>query len=295
MEVKVRHIYDQPVDAVFTKLGNKASVERKYKDLGARNIKVEKCKLTKTSLEIVISREVPANVPPLLKKFIAEWNVAHQEERWTGIAGKSYQGDVKISIKGVPVTITGKMVLASKDKGCVNDVTLTIESGIPLIGKKLAEFVGQNSATELQRQYEVVKASLIPAPSPAKKAAVKLVPAKPVAKAAATKSAKTPAAKTPANKTVAAKKAVAKPVVKVAVAKPVTAKRATNKAGEKPGAKSATADRPVGKTPTAKAIVAKSEVKKAAKKVAKSAPVAKKAAAKLVSQPAAAKKPASKK
>ena len=28
MEVKVRHIYDQPVDAVFTKLGDKASVAR---------------------------------------------------------------------------------------------------------------------------------------------------------------------------------------------------------------------------------------------------------------------------
>ena len=266
MEVKVRHIYDQPVDAVFTKLGDKASVERKYKDLGARNIKLEKCKLTKTSLEIVISREVPANVPPLLKKFIAEWNLAHQEERWTGIAGKSYQGNVKISIKGVPVTITGKMVLASKDKGCVNDVTLTIESGIPLIGKKLAEFVGQNSAIELQKQYAYVKASLITTASPAKKAAAKPVPVKPVAKATATKSAKTPAAKAPAKKTVAAKTAVAKPVPKAASTKP-----------------------------SVKAIEAKPAAKKVAKKTVVSKPAAKKAVTQLAAKPAVAKKSSPKK
>lgn len=227
MEVKVRHIYDQPVDAVFTKLGDKASVERKYKDLGARNVKVEKCKLTKTSLEIVMSREVPANVPPLLKKFIAQWNVAHQEERWTGVAGKGYQGHFKISVKGVPVTIAGKMALASKDKGCVNDVTMTIESGIPLIGKKLAEFVAQNSVTELQKQYEVVKASLVPAPSSAKKAVAKpvakAVGAKPAAKAIAVKpAAKKVAAKvvkTPAASKPAAKKAVRKVVAQPAVAR----------------------------------------------------------------------------
>ncbi len=278
MEVKVRHIYAQSVDAVFTKLGDKASVERKYKDLGARNIKVEKCKLTKTSLELVFSREVPANVPPLLKKFIAEWNLAHQDERWTGIAGKSYQGNVKISIKGVPVAITGKMVLVSKDKGCVNDVTLTIESGIPLIGKKLAEFVGQNSVTELQRQYEVVKASLIATAPPTKTVTKNAAPAKPVAKpvanAAAKKSVKAPATKPPAKKTVAAKTAVAKPVVKAVV-------------------------KAVGTKPPVKAIAAKPAAKKVAKKAVKKAavskPAAKKAVSKVAAKPAAAKKSAPKK
>ena len=271
MEVKVRHVYDQPVDTVFSAFGNKASLERRYKDLGARNIKVEKCKLTKTSLDLVTSREVPVNAPALLKKFMGEWNLANQKEQWTGTAGKSYQGHAMISIKGVPVTITAKMVLASSTKGCTNDVTLTIESSIPFIGSKLAEFVGQTSVTELQKQYAHIKASLISTAPAAKTATKKTVAAKPVAKAAATKPVKTPVAKPATKKTVATKSAVAKPAVKA-----------------------------VGAKPSAKAIVAKPAAKKVAKDVVKKAaavskPASKKAAAKVAAKPAAVKKASPKK
>lgn len=295
MEVKVRHIYDQPVDTVFNAFGNKASVERKFKELGSRNIKVEKCKLTKTSLDLGFSREVPVNAPALLKRFLGEWNLANQEEQWKGIAGKSYQGHATINIKGVPVTITAKMNLASSGKGCTNDVTLTIESSIPFIGGKLAEFVGQTSVTELQRQYAHIKASLASAPPATKAATKKPASPKPVAKASATKPVKTPAAKPPAKKPVVAKVAVAKPAVKAVGAKPVTAKRATNKAGEQPGAKSATTVKPVPAKPSAKAIAAKPAAKKVAKKTAVLAPAAKKAATKSAAKPAAAKKSAPKK
>lgn len=285
MEVKVKHIYDQSVDTVFKQFGNKASLERRFKDLGARNIKVEKCKLTKTSLDLVTSREVPVNAPALLKKFMGEWNLANQKEQWTGTAGKSYQGHATISIKGVPVTITAKMVLASSAKGCTNDVTLTIESSIPFIGGKLAEFVGQTSATELQRQYAHIKASLASAPPATKTATKKAVPAKPVAKVAAAKPLKTPAVKPATKKTVAAKTAVAKPVVKAA--------------GAKPGTKSAAAAKPVvtkpKAKPTAKSVTATPEAKKVAKKTAVPAPAAKKAVTQSAAKPAAAKKPAPKK
>lgn len=295
MEVKVRHAYDQSVDAVFQHFGNKAGVERKFKDLGARNIKVEKCKLTKTSLDLVTSREVPVNAPSLLKKVIGEWNLAKQEEQWTGTAGKSYQGRATISIKGVPVTIVAKMVLASSGKGCTNDVTLTIDSSIPFIGGKLAEFVGQTSATELQKQYAQIKASLksaapvagTAAKATAKAAAKKPASVKPAAKKAATQAAKapatkSPATKTPAKKTVAAKTAVAKPAAKAVAAKPsvkaAAAKPAAKKAAKAVVKKAAAAPKPVAK-----------------KTAAPPKPTAKKAVAKVAAKPAAAKKAAAKK
>jgi hypothetical protein len=254
MEVKAKHIYDQSVDAVFKKFGNKTSIERKFKELGARNINVETCKLTKTSLVMVVNREIPVNAPSLLKKFLGEWNLAHQEEHWKGIAGKSYQGNFKIGIKGVPVTITGKMVLTGDAKGCTNDVTLTIESGIPLLGKKLAEFVGQTSVAEMQREYEHIKASMV---------TVKPVSAKPVPKTATGKTVKTPDAKASTNKPVAAKTAAAKQTIK-----------------------------PAGAKPSAKSVAAKPVAKKVAKKTDVSEPAAKKAQTKPASKPATAKKTA---
>lgn len=300
MEVNVRNVYDQSVDTVFQAFGNKDSVERKFKALGARNIQVEKCKLTKTSLNLVTSREVPVNAPTLLKKFLGEWNLARQEEQWKGIAGKSYQGHAKISIKGVPVTITAKMVLASSGKGCTNDVTLTIDSSIPFIGKKLAEFVGETSVTEMQKQYSHIKGSLIATAPALKMAAAKPVAAKPdavkpVAKVAAKKSVKTAATPPATKKVVAAKTAATKPVVKAVVATPVAAKRAARTAGEKPSAKSVTTAKPVGAKPSAKAVAAKPVVKKVAMNTTVLKPVAKNAEPKLVSKPAAARKSAPKK
>jgi hypothetical protein len=159
MEVKGRHVYTQSVETVFKSFGDKARIQSRFTALGARNIQIETCKLTKTSLDMLMSREVPVDAPGLLKKFLGEWNQATQEEHWTGSASKGYHGDIKITIKGVPVTITGKLFLSGDVKGCVNEVTMTFESSIPLVGKKLAEFVGSTAAGEMQREYEFIRDS----------------------------------------------------------------------------------------------------------------------------------------
>lgn len=159
MEIKGKHVYAQGVETVFKSFGDKAGIERRFKALGARNIQVQTCKLTQTSLDIAMSREVPVDAPSVLKKFLGEWNLATQEEHWTGSAAKGYTGELKITLKGVPVTITGKLFLSGNAKGCINDVTMTFESGIPLVGKKLAEFVGSTAIAQMQKEYEFIRDS----------------------------------------------------------------------------------------------------------------------------------------
>ena len=160
MEVKAKHVYAQGLETVFKSFGTKAKLEQKFAALGARNIEIETCKLTKSSLDVLMRREVPIDAPALLKRFLGDWNLTTQEEHWKGSAAKGYECDMNITIKGVPVTITGKLVLTGDAKKCVNDVTVTFESGIPLIGKKLAEFVGNTAAGEIQKEYEFVKANV---------------------------------------------------------------------------------------------------------------------------------------
>ena len=135
MEVKMKHVYKQSVDVVFKAFGSKSVLEKKYAAVGARNLSVESCKLTKTALDLKFVREVPVNAPSMLKKFLGEWNTATQEEHWTGTPGKHYESEMTVNFKGVPVTVKGTMVLTGDAKGCTNVVTLSVESGIPLIGK----------------------------------------------------------------------------------------------------------------------------------------------------------------
>ena len=160
MEIKVKHVYAQGVETVFKSFGTKTKLEQKFAALGARNIEIDTCKLTKTSLDIVMRREVPIDAPALLKKFIGDWNLTTQEEHWKGNATKGYECDIKISIKGVPVVMAGTLVLTGDAKQCVNEVAMTFSCGIPLVGKKLAEFVGNTAANEIQKEYEFIKANV---------------------------------------------------------------------------------------------------------------------------------------
>ena len=161
MEVTATHVYaDKGVETVFKSFGTQAKLEQKFAALGARNVNIEICKLTKTSIDLVASREVPVNAPALLKKFLGDWNLTTQEEHWKGSAAKGYVGDMKIAIKGVPITITGRLVLTGDAKNCVNEVTMKFDCAIPLVGRKLAEFVGNTAAGEMRKEYEFIKANI---------------------------------------------------------------------------------------------------------------------------------------
>ena len=160
MEVKGRHVYKQSAETVFKSFGDRNVITNRFIAMGGRNIQIQTCKLTKTSLDLLVSREVPADVPTLLKKVLGEWNLVTQEEHWTGSPGKGYNGDLKITFKGVPVTITSKLFLSNEGGGSVNAMTMYFESSIPLIGKKLAEFVGKVAEGEMKREYEYIRDAL---------------------------------------------------------------------------------------------------------------------------------------
>lgn len=156
MEVKGRHVYAQGVDTMFKSFGDPRRIEARFKALGARNIQIDHCKLTKTALDMTMRREMPVEAPGLLKKFLGAWNQSTQTEHWAGSATKGYVCALTIVLKGVPVTVTGNYFLSGDAHQCTNDVTLSFESSIPLVGQKLAEFVGNQAKLVMQREYEFI-------------------------------------------------------------------------------------------------------------------------------------------
>ena len=156
MEVKGKHIYAQGVDTMFRSFGDALRIESRFKALGARNIQIDHCRLTKTTLDMTMRREMPVEAPGLLKKFIGAWNQSTQTEHWTGNAVKGYTCDLSIVLNGVPVTVKGHYFLFGDAHQCVNDVALSFQSTIPLVGQKLAEFVGAQAASVMAREYEFI-------------------------------------------------------------------------------------------------------------------------------------------
>ncbi|MFD2230292.1 DUF2505 domain-containing protein [Alkalimarinus sediminis] len=160
MEVRDTHNYTQDVDTLFKYFCDSAQAQAKHEALGARNINLVKFESTDSTLNIIIEREVPADVPRAMKKFLSDWNHIKQVENWSGTPGEGYHCDISIEISGVPVTIVGTMDLAPEGSGCSNTVCLDINCGIPLVGKKLAELVASQSKTSMREEYEYVKTAV---------------------------------------------------------------------------------------------------------------------------------------
>jgi uncharacterized protein YndB with AHSA1/START domain len=159
MDIQAKHTYKQPIDTVFSAFGNPEAITQRLEAMGARNINLVTCELSETGLVVHQEREVPTDVPGVLKKVLGEWNHVVQKETWV----KKDDGchcDILVKLEGVPVTIEGTLFLHPEGEGCVNEIDLKINCSIPLIGGKLAKFVGHNVIEGMQEEFEFITAHL---------------------------------------------------------------------------------------------------------------------------------------
>jgi hypothetical protein len=157
LEVKDLHHYDHDVDTVFKVFHDPAFITAKYQGIGARNIELLECSGEGNTYTIKVKREVPADVPGILKKFLGAWNKVEQTEEWQGETGGVRTCKLDINVIGVPVKVSGTMTLSPEGGGCVNDVRIKVTSGIPLVGSMLADFVGGDTNKSMGAEYAFIK------------------------------------------------------------------------------------------------------------------------------------------
>ena len=156
MKIRRDHEYAHSTDTVFALFTDAKEIKAKQKSLGARNIRVEECKKKADGAVVRFVREMPAEVPGILSKLLQPWNTVEQSELWRVCGGGAYKADLAIDIANVPVTVTGTLELEPLDEGCVNHVRIGIESGVPFIGKTLADFVAKDCKRILADEYEYI-------------------------------------------------------------------------------------------------------------------------------------------
>ena len=160
MRISRDHEYLHSTDAVFALFTDRDAIIAKQEALGARNIRIEECETSADGAIVRFVRELPADVPGILSKFLQPWNTVEQTERWTSYADDVYQAELEIDIAGVPVTIEGTLELEPLDGGCVNHVRMTIDCGIPFVGKTLAEFVAIDCKRLIADEYNYISERL---------------------------------------------------------------------------------------------------------------------------------------
>ncbi|MEO0422425.1 MAG: DUF2505 domain-containing protein [Pseudomonadota bacterium] len=156
MEVSAVHPYSYPLDQVIAQFMSADFYRAKFTAVGARNIELLDEQRGEDSYVIVTEREVPLEgVPGVLKNFLGAWNKIHQSERWER-AGDEYFNELKITAAGVPVDLTGSMMLRPDGTTCVNEVHMEVTCAVPLVGGKLMEFVAENTSRGLADEHRVI-------------------------------------------------------------------------------------------------------------------------------------------
>jgi len=154
MKISRDHNYSHSTDSVFALFTDAKEIKAKQKVLGARNLHVEECEKEAYGAVVRFVRELPAEVPGILSKFLQPWNTVEQSEEWRSCGDGVYKADLAIDIANVPVTISGTLELEPVEDGCVNHVRMAVDCGIPFVGKTLAEFVAKDCKRIIADEYE---------------------------------------------------------------------------------------------------------------------------------------------
>lgn len=143
MKFDDKQVLDKSSDTVMKMYVDRKFFERKYKEIGATDIKVLEHEKSDKRFRIKCSYTLPSSpkMPGFVTKFIGTTTPVVQEDIWD-IASKT--GRLNIEIKGAPVKINCEMTLKDEGKGASNNLKWNISSGIPLIGGKLEAFIADD-------------------------------------------------------------------------------------------------------------------------------------------------------
>ena len=111
MKIKRDHEYSHDTDTVFAMFTDAKEIKAKQKALGARKLHIEECERVDDGAAVTFVRELPADVPGMLSKFLQPWNTVEQSEQWRDCGDGVYKADINIDIANVPVTVSGTLEL----------------------------------------------------------------------------------------------------------------------------------------------------------------------------------------
>lgn len=159
MKVNLEHKYSVDVDTLFELFQDPDFIIERYLETGALSASLLEIS-DEDGVLIRVEREVQVDVPAFLSKFMHPTTRVLQTERWQGEAGGPYVNDMQVEISGTPVKLHVSMQLLAKGKGCVNLVEIEAKCGLPLIGGKIADFVGKDAERTANLEYDFIKGYL---------------------------------------------------------------------------------------------------------------------------------------
>jgi hypothetical protein len=155
MRVHVRHSLKADVASAFKACTEVKSLEATYAELGGSDIRIKRDGRA-PNFRIAISRKMPVNPPPAIRRFVPATNDVSHSENWRA-DDDGHVADIAVEIKGVPVKINGSKALRPEKNGCAIEWEFEVTSGVPLLGGLLAAFGAEQLKGNLEDEYRILK------------------------------------------------------------------------------------------------------------------------------------------
>ena len=160
MKFTITLAYAKDTETLFKVLTDESFLIKKFESTGAKNVSIPECGEKNDTFVITRKLDIPANPPGFAKKFVKAMNTVTATDTWHSYDGEKKTGKFTISIKGLPVSITGSLTLNPSKKGCDYIVEFDAKVHIPLIGNKIAKLIESDTRSNLEMDYQFTKAYL---------------------------------------------------------------------------------------------------------------------------------------
>ena len=144
--------YEQDVDTVYRFVTDPEVIKKRSESMGEKNIriKVDEAGGTKT---ITSTREIDSDLPGFAKKLFSSTNTIIERREWRD-AGDKKTCKSHIDIVGTPGKIDSNITISPNGTGCTYDIEFEVSAKVPLIRKKLEEFVAKTTLEGMRDEHE---------------------------------------------------------------------------------------------------------------------------------------------
>jgi Protein of unknown function (DUF2505) len=161
MQYRKVHTYTHTPDEVLAALTDFAVMKAKYEALGHTEVTLVERVERDGAVSVTTKRTVPLDVPGFAKKVLKPTNTVVQTDAWEAPdAAGVRQGHFTVDAKGVPVTMGGALRLAPAGTGAEQTIDVTVTCKLPLIGGKIADFVGGDAKKAVDHDGSFTKQHL---------------------------------------------------------------------------------------------------------------------------------------
>ncbi len=145
MQFTETHTYDGSVEQLMAMLADSDAIISRYEGMGHRDVAILECVATDTTLRVKTSRVVDVDLPGFAKKVLKPTNTMVQVDEWK-LEGATWIGAFDVEVKGAPAKVSGSMRLEPNGAQCNETITITVDVKVPLVGGKIADWIGKNDA-----------------------------------------------------------------------------------------------------------------------------------------------------